>query len=268
MKTLPGFCAVILSMTLGLAATAHATPEKSAPVTPAAPMPFGAPTDLVATLVDPLNIDLKWKDNATNEAGYFVEYSPDANNEYMIIEALPANTTTYRHANLLPETRFVFRVRPFFGEASNVAEIVTGKEAPQQELRDDDARARPVAPLARRSLKTVATLPGAAPTHLTAVLIPPAGVSLKWEEHAQDADGCLLEIKGAEGDFRPSAFLEPGCTSLISYNFPFESHFSFRVRSFFYGQPSNLSEQTTGQDPTMSVTPPAAGANVSKPATH
>jgi hypothetical protein len=215
------------------------------------PTPFGSPTELTAMLADPINIDLKWKDNASNEAGYFVEYSPDANNDYLIVEALPPNSTSYRHPQLLPETRFVFRVRPFFGLASNVVHITTGKEGPQQDVTDTDALVTPT--IGKASLKSEATHANAAPIDLTAKLIPPAGVRLKWKDRAADADGYLLEIKGPEDDFRPSAFLEPGATSLTTYSFPFETKFAFRVRAFVYGQPSNLAEQTTGQDPTMNV---------------
>lgn len=225
--------------------------EKSRTATPNA-VPFGAPSDLTATLADPINIDLKWKDNASNEAGYFVEYSPDANNDYLIIEALPPNSTTYRHPNLLPHTRFVFRVRPFFGHASNAAEITTGKEGPQQDVSDNEPRQPMILkPPPKKSLKSAVDLNAAAPTDLTATLIPPAGVKLKWKDRAADADGYLLEIKDSDGPFRTSAFLEPGSTSLVTYNFPFESRFAFRVRAFAYGAPSNLAEQTTGEDPTM-----------------
>src|SRR5262249_19692372 len=93
---------------------------------------FAVPTELTAILADPINIDLKWKDNAKDEAGYFVEYSPYANESFVIIEALGPNTTTFRHANLMPQTKFLYRVRPFFGVASNIAEVTTGKAGPQQ----------------------------------------------------------------------------------------------------------------------------------------
>ena len=227
-------------------------------LTGGAPRPFGAPTELKAVLADPINIDLTWKDNATNEAGYFVEYSPDANDDYLIIEAVPPNTTSYRHPHLLPETRFVFRVRPFFGEASNTAEITTGPEGPQQDVTDLTRPVPPTPPHLRKSLKAAETIQAAAPTDLTATLIPPAGVRLKWKDWANDAEAYLVEIKMDDQPFRPSAFLDPGTTTLTTYNFPFESRFAFRVRAIIYGTPSNLAEQTTGLDPTMHVPGPPA----------
>jgi len=213
---------------------------------------FAAPTDLTATLADPINIDLKWKNHATDAAGYFVEYSPNLNGEFDIIAALPPDATSYRHPNLMPQTRFLYRVLPFFGKASNVAEITTGKQGPQQNPSPDLAKTVPPSPSheVKKSVKSTLTAAEAAPTDLKATLIPPAGVKLEWKDHAKDEDGYLLEIKsGKNSDFEVSAFLNPGTTSLISYDFPFETTFYFRVRPFFYGKPSNLAEKTTGLSP-------------------
>ena len=218
---------------------------------------FAAPTKLSARLVDPINIDLKWKDNSTAAAGYFVEYSPEANNEFIIIEALPPKTTHYRHPHLLPQTRFVYRVRPYFGPASNTAEIRTGKEGPQQAPNPELLKESPAAETEnQKSIRSVQTVAEAAPTDLTATLVPPAGVRLQWKNHASDADGYLLEIKPEWGsEFKVSAFLSSNATSLVTYNFPFDTKFIFRVRPFFYGQPSNLAEQTTGNDATLGPGP-------------
>jgi len=211
---------------------------------------FAPPTQLTTTLVDPIDIDLRWKDNATDAAGYFVEYSPEANNEFVIIAAQPPNATTYLHPHLLPRTRFVYRIVPFFGPASNTAEIKTGKKGAQQsptpaEIADTNS---PEAGI-KKSIRSPATFAVAAPADLRATLIPPAGVKLDWIDHASDADGYLLEIKPEWSHyFKVSAVLPPHTTTLTSYGFPSDTKFTFRVRAFFYGQPSNLARQTTGED--------------------
>ena len=213
---------------------------------------FAAPTELTATLADPIDIDLKWKANATRAGGYLVEYSPNADNEFITIAAVPAGVTTYRHPNLIPQTRFVFHVLPYFGEPSNVAEITTGKKESQQPPkpeRSDKAALPPSSAATRYSIRSASTLDQAAPTDLKASLISPAGVKLDWKNHAKDEDGYMLEIKtDPDPDFKLSAFLEPGTSTLTTYNLPYESRVSFRVRAFFYGKPSNVAEQTTGQD--------------------
>ena len=217
---------------------------------------FAAPTQLTARLLDPINIELRWRDNATDEAGYFVEYSPNANDEFVIIEALPPNSTRYRHERLLPQTRFVYRVRPFFGKPSNIAEVMTGKEGPQQPPHQDLLLDPPPSTGPKYSVMSTATADAAAPTDLTAVLIPPAGVKLQWKDHANDEDGYLLEIKPPWSPrFHASSFLDAGTMSLITYNLPHETKMQFRVRAFFYGKPSNVAEKTTGIDPTLGPGP-------------
>lgn len=231
-----------------LAATA-ALLARGATTTGSAGSPFATPTNLTATLVDPIDIDLRWVDNASNEAGYVVEYSPDANQEFVIIDVLPPNSTYYRHPRLLPHTRFVYRVRPIFGGASNVAEFKTGSAGPPQQTGEPSPQTEIAA---KYSLRSAATLTAAAPTDLHVELLPPAGVKMRWRDHASDADGYVFELKPEwASDFKVSGFLKAGATSLVSYGFPFDTKFQVRVRAFVYGQPSNLAEQTTGADPTL-----------------
>jgi hypothetical protein len=233
---------------------------KSAAVIDSNAAAFAAPTELTATLADPIDIDLKWKANTTRAGGYLVEYSPNADNEFITIAAVPAGVTTYRHPNLIPQTRFVFHVLPYFGEPSNVAEITTGKKGPQQAPKTErsDKAAQPASSAEPKySIRSASSLAQAAPTDLQATLIPPAGVKLDWKNHAKDEDGYILEIKSdPNSDFRVSAFLDPGTSMLTTYNLPNDSRISFRVRAFFYGKPSNLAEQTTGRDPSLQIGDP------------
>ncbi len=216
---------------------------------------FAAPTELVASLVNPIEIALTWKDHATGEAGYFVEGyffagRPTGKPEFVIIDVLPPNATAFRHPKLLPETTFVYRVRPFFGKPSNVATLATGKEGRQQT--PPAAAPSPTPGVVRRSLRSVLSEEAAAPTDLRAMLLPPAGVRLEWIDHAADEDAYLVEIQPGWGsEFQASALLEAHASSFTSYDFPTESRFSFRVRAFFYGQPSNEAVATTGIDPTL-----------------
>jgi hypothetical protein len=210
------------------------------------------PIALTATRVGPLDIELRWKDSAATEAGYFVEgyfLGPEDSTprEFVLVDVLPPDTTRYRHGRLLPETRFFYRVRPFFGAPSNVAEIATGREGPQSTLAERRASA-PTRAGEGPSLRSAAAA-RAAPSDLQATLIPPAGVRLDWRDHAGDEDEYLVEVR-QEGtaDFEASAFLERDATSLTTYDFPFESRVAFRVRALVYGPPSNVAEQTTGRE--------------------
>jgi hypothetical protein len=252
-----GFCSLQLGVIFLLLGCSRSA--KSAAIDPNASA-FAAPTELTATLADPIDIDLKWRANATLAGGYLVEYSPNADNEFITIAAVPADVTTYRHPNLIPQTRFVFHVLPYFGEPSNIAEITTGKKGPQQAPKPERAeKAASPAPSAepKYSIRSASTLAQAAPTDLKATVIPPAGVKLDWNNHAKDEDGYILEIKSdPNSNFQVSAFLDPGTSTLTTYNLPNDSRISFRVRAFFYGKPSNVAEQTTGRDPSLQMGDP------------
>lgn len=238
----------------GLAAMACRAPAREdPPPPPAGPGPFAAPTELTATLRDPIHIDLQWKDNATNEGGYFVEgfyvgHAPGSN-EFSVIEVLPPDATTFAHTKLLPETRFVYRVRPFFGRASNVAEVMTGRKGPPQM---QAPAADPPPATVQASLRSKETETLAAPADLRATLLPPAGIRLDWKDHARDEDQYLIEVQSdPRAGFRVSSFEAPDTRSWTSYDFDPETKFSFRVRAFIYGEPSNVVETKTGPDPSM-----------------
>jgi hypothetical protein len=160
--------------------------------------------------------------------------------------------TSYKHTRLLPETRFIYRVRPFFGRASNAAEIVTGKEGAPQVTVPEPARAAPVAGEMRASLRSIESEAQAAPSDFRATLLPPTGVKLEWKDHAGNEDQYLIEVRSPDSEgFRPSTFEPADTTSWVSYNFDPESTFAFRARAFVYGEPSNVVELATGTDPSM-----------------
>jgi hypothetical protein len=215
---------------------------------------LGGPTDLTATLVDAVTIELRWKARSTREAGYFVEgyfESPGATREFLRIDTVPAGTTVYRHEKLMPRTTFFYRVRAFFGRTSNETYVVTGPKGAAQLSVPFPPRPRPAAPTAdQKSLRR--TEAEAAPRELRATLLPPVGVKLEWKDAARDEEEYLVEIRseGADAlDYRPSASLEPDTTSMVSYNFPPESRIWFRVRAIVSSAPSNVVHKTTEGDP-------------------
>jgi hypothetical protein len=254
MKRLPTFAWVWI--TLGLTACGGRSASRpEPPPRSAAPGPFAAATGLTATLVDPLTIELRWADNATHEGGYFVEGYFEAqaptSRDFVVIEVLPPDATSYRHEKLMPEARFVYRVRPFFGRASNVAEITTGKTGGPQ-TQASSASPPPARPDIQTSLRAADTEALAAPADLRATLLPPTGVVLDWKDHAADEEQYLIEIRsGADAGFHVASFEPANSTRWVSYDFDPETTFAFRVRAFVRGEPSNVVEIQTGPDPSM-----------------
>lgn len=205
-----------------------------------------APTELTAVLAGANHIELRWKDNAANEAGYFVEYTSDPDDPFVLLNAVPRNATMALHPDLAPDTRFIYRVIPFFGEASNVAEVTTGKVTGATPPPAETAEPEP-GPSGDKSLRTTAA--EAAPAALTAHLLAPTRVGLEWKDRSSDEDGYLVEGTAGIDDFRVFAYVEPNVTSYTVDDLPAQKKCYFRVRAFYRGTPSASADQTTAKDP-------------------
>lgn len=246
----PKFGLRLGAATLALVGIARANPEAAGSESSAPAATFAAPADLRATLIDPLNVVLEWKDRATHARGYFVEYRMYRDEEFVILGTVPPHAPRFRHENLAPETRFTYRVRPFFGCTSPAATIKTGKTSSVVATEPDwAAPQREPAPMIalRKSIRSTTTATDAAPAALVATLVRDTGVKLTWRDRADDEDGYIVEIKLAtDPEYRVCALLEPDTISFGLTGLPAETECAFRVRAFFYGEPSNLAEQKTG----------------------
>jgi hypothetical protein len=69
------------------------------------------PTDLIATLVGPLTIDLVWTDNSGSEDGYVVERIYFPQEDWFVVAELPPNSTSHRDTVPYPWTTYWYRVR-------------------------------------------------------------------------------------------------------------------------------------------------------------
>jgi hypothetical protein len=98
---------------------------KPAPATTAP----AAPTSLVAGAVSDTRIDMSWTDNATNEANYVVERSPDSTFATVTSTTLPAGATSWSDTGRTANTTYWYRVKAVnaIGSSgySNVASATT-----------------------------------------------------------------------------------------------------------------------------------------------
>lgn len=97
--------------------------------TQAAPTVPAAPTNLTATAVSYNQINLAWKDNATNETGFYVERCKGATcTNFTRIATVGANVTTYASTGLSSNTTYRFRVRAYNATgASSYSNIASAK---------------------------------------------------------------------------------------------------------------------------------------------
>jgi hypothetical protein len=225
---------------------------------------------LTATLAGPVDIDLQWQNHATDAAAYLIEFTLTPPGPYTIVTAVPPDKNAFRHARLAPQTRFTYRVRALFGKPSNVVEVVTGRAPanlpPHTPLRmpepvlppnDPEAEEAPGNPGVERSVRDPRTADAAAPTDLTATLVTPVNVILRWKDNAQDEEGYVLEAsRDARQGFFVLGLFPPDTTEFeIPDRLPAEAKCYYRVRAYF-SKASNRAVQTTGLDPRLSGATP------------
>jgi hypothetical protein len=214
---------------------------------------FTADTELKGRLVDPSNIDLMWTSGATNAGpylgGYIVEYTGDPKEDFIIIDAVAPGVAWARHPDLAPKTHFVYRIRPFFGKASAVTSIKTGKAPDAVSQGKPDPAFAPSSAAKGKSLRDPATINETAPSDFIARLESPRVVDLTWKDHAGDEDGFFLEASDKpDRDFKVVSYLDPNTTSFQIPLLPEEKTIYFRLLPFVYGKPSNLVGLDTGQN--------------------
>ena len=198
---------------------------------------------LTSELTSPTDVTLHWRPEA-GAAGQVVEYANAADGEYVVLEFAPPAKDSFKHPDLIPETQFYYRVRPFTGPASATVDVALppGDEVPEIEgpdwtaPRKDGKGAKPV------------SSPEAAAGNLKAEVKHANGILFTWTDNASDEEGYLLEIKPAgAADYRIAAQLDPNVTSFGLVTLPEEKRASYRVRPYRFGEPSNLVHETTGK---------------------
>lgn len=205
---------------------------------------------LTATLVSPTDVVLEWTDRTTDAAGKVVEFATEPGGQYTILEFLPPDRKTYRHPDLIPTTRFHYRVRPYYGEATEPVGITLppGDLTEEEQAADHEwatPKVLPGGPAATRSLKD-----GVAPGDLVATVMDTNGIKFTWTDRATDEEGYLLEVKPeGSAEYGAAAVLDPDVNSAGLVTLPNEKKASYRVRAFRYGDPSNVVTQETGEGP-------------------
>jgi hypothetical protein len=206
---------------------------------------FASPSALTAALSDHLNVDLRWKNNATAPGGAWVEFTTPGD-EYVKLDAVWPDTVTFRHPDVAPETEFIYRIKPFFGQPSKVVAITTGHAAPPTEEEGPLNEPAKAGGKDMKSIRDVATFKQAAPGNVTVKLSQPTSAVLRWEDRATDEDGYLVEVSAdPQKAFKICALLPPNTTSFRKVQLPAEMKCYFRVRAFFYGEPSNQASVST-----------------------
>ncbi|MCE7004975.1 fibronectin type III domain-containing protein [Kibdelosporangium philippinense] len=230
----------LAAVSLVVLASCSASPTSDAPNTPAP-----ARTDLTASLTSPLNVDLSWHVVDKSIAGQVIEYSDQENGEYIILDYLPPGQTSYKHADLMPETKFFYRVRAYYGTPSPAVELTLppgeSDENAAQDWLEPSTRPGPAASASARD-------PQGAPTDFTVTMADRNGVKLTWTDRTTDEEGFFVESKPAgAADFQIAATTEANINTYGLATQPTEKKATYRVVPFKFGEASNIAVQTTGK---------------------
>lgn len=219
-------------------------------------------------MLSPNDIKLTWSNTVPGPAGYLLEFATSPQGEFTPLGFFSPNQRTFLHPNLMPETTWYYRVRPYYGLVSNPVEIALPDTLSDQEYasrytQPEDYNWAPPRTLpgnnnaSKFSIRAADSIAKAAPTDLKAKLVQStvSGFLLTWTNHASDVDGYLIEMKlDRETDFTVRAVLDRNYNS-FGYAFkPPERRATLRVRAFYYGQPSNLAQETSGPTPPKNAT--------------
>jgi hypothetical protein len=214
----------------------------------AAPAPA---THLVAKLISPTNVTLEWKGAEPGAVGRVVEFATEPDGAYSILQFVPNRQTSFTHRDLMPETSFYYRVRPYYGPASTAVPVTLpdGPFDDKAQAADREwARPQTIArgPVGQQSIRN-SNAAAAAPADLRATIMDANSIRFTWIDHASDEEGYLLEVKAAgSDDFTPVEVMNPNVNSVGLITLPDEKKASYRLRAFYYGKPSNQAHQTTG----------------------
>jgi cyclophilin family peptidyl-prolyl cis-trans isomerase len=171
------------------------------------PSTFGAPSKFTATAIDDSRIRLVWKDNATSEHGYQLEYRPSSSKKWLAMPtAQPGKSFKMVVAGFSPATAYQFRVRAFKGN--------------------------PVKFTAHAEVAKTKTLPFQPPTDLVATSESDGKVSFKWKNRSSLEAGFEIEFKTGTANFAPVGTVPANSTSADPVQFQFNTDYSFRMRAY------------------------------------
>jgi predicted esterase len=101
---------------------------KAAPMV--APIP-AMPTGLTATPISQTSVSVGWLDNATNETGYEIYRSTQANSGYQFVKLVAANSTSYTDISATPSTGYYYKVRSVNKQAATLSSTSVYVETPK-----------------------------------------------------------------------------------------------------------------------------------------
>ncbi|MBB5894206.1 fibronectin type III domain-containing protein [Kutzneria kofuensis] len=205
-----------------------------------------AGTTLAATMTSPVDIRLDWTGTDPAAAGRIVEFATAPDGPWTTLQFMPVRQDSYTHPDLMPQTSFYYRLRPYYGPASDAVDVTVPGGSAGNDDKDWPAPATlPGGPAVTHSVRD--GTPAGAPSGLKAKVLQSNGIQFTWTDNASDEEGYLVEDKPAgAADYKVVAVLDKDINSFALITLPDEDKASYRVRAFYYGPSSNVVTRKTG----------------------
>jgi len=185
------------------------------------------PTTLTATVASTSQINLAWRDNASNETGFKIERKTGATGTYAQIATVAANVVSYQNTGLTANTLYYYRVRaynatgnsPYTNEASGTTFLVNP------------------------------------PSTLTATVTSTSQIKLTWRDNATNETGFKIERKtGATGTYAQIATVGANVVTYTNSGLAANTKYYYRVRAYNATGNSPYSNEVYGT--TFLINPP------------
>jgi hypothetical protein len=190
-------------------------------------VPLFAPTELSSSLQDLLQIDLRWIDNSSNEAGYKIERKVGTKGLWSLIANLPPNTSSFSDSELRDGEHYYYRTCAFSSDTSS-----------------------------QLSNETNLFIPISAPNNLKLLVIANDKINLSWADNSKGETNYILQQKiGNSGNYNPIAELGPNSITYTVENLIPDSTFYFRTYCYNPVDTSDFSNEIKYTVPAIAVIP-------------
>lgn len=202
-----------------------------------------APSALTAVPLTTQQINLAWRDNSTNESGFWVERRLEGVASWQEVGRVGANVTSYQSTGLNPATSYLYRVTAWNG---------VGTSPPSNEAK----AATPA---------QIAGAPPSAPAGLQATASSTTQVSLAWVDTSSNETGFLVQIRSSDTDsWLTTATVPAGVTNfLLNSGLVAGKTYVFRVKAVNGSVESSATSEVTVTLPTNNFTAISRGQSLS-----